>query len=178
MMMILVECATPMTSHCHPYALAWAQFHFWFRHSTIASLCTRLLLLATVQRPCTTASGLRPLSYVIPTAFGCDFVMRFRHFGDCLVLCVAMSHFSHLHYRIWGLHWPNVVSPHARAPGWQCDVMVVAHSMSIIITWCKFAFWGGGCVSGVSLVVALLNYLALLLSGLCFQCGAKSTSYP
>ena len=78
--MILVECATPVTSHAHPYALAWAQFHFWFRNSTIASLCTRLLLLATVQRPCTTASGLRPLSYVIPTAFRYGYVIRFPLF--------------------------------------------------------------------------------------------------
>ena len=177
-MMILVECATPMTSYCHPYALAWAQFHFWVRHCTIASLYTRPLLLATVQRACTTASGLRPQSYVIPTAFGCDCVMRFRHFDDCVATCPVGLHFSHLHYRIWGLGGSNVVRPHARALGWQYDVTLVAHSTSIIITWCKFAFWGGGCVSGVSLVVALLNYLALLLSGLCFQCGAKSTSYP
>ena len=178
MMMILVECATPVTSYCHPYALAWAQFHFWVRHCTIASLYTRPLLLATVQRACTTASGLRPQSYVIPTAFGCDCVMRFRHFDDCVATCPVGLHFSHLHYRIWGLGGSNVVRPHARALGWQYDVTLVAHSTSIIITWCKFAFWGGGCVLGVSSVVALLNYLSLLSSGLCFQCGAKSTSYP
>ena len=130
-------------AHYHPCTVATKVV---VQPTAHALLLTRVLLLATSIWGLCSFSGLRPLSCVIPTAFDCNFVDRFQYFGVLFAICIAWLHFACLQWGICGLYWLAVFAHRARVIVCLDATWVGVHPPRIIISWCKFAFWGSGCV--------------------------------
>ena len=165
----------PLTAGCHPQALAWTA-----THKRVAGYDLHLPVnpcVAIDYGPTMPGYSLRLTTTEVRHSYG----LKMRNRDPLSILHGPNSHclIPVCTYTFGYLQFPLVYCGKPPCKGFGVAVcrQGVAPQTRIIIAWCKFAFWGGGCVLGVSLVVALLGYLLLLSSGLCFSCVAKNTSY-